>query len=380
MFEAIEQIKRRYFEDKDKILNEENTRYSLIDPFIRLILGYDVGNINEVITQYSTGFGSDKSYFVDYAIMQNDTPIILIEAKKLKGKLNADNEKQLLFYFNSTDAKIGILTDGYEYRFYTDMVKPNIMDQEPFLQFTIENIDEHTIDILKRSTKLAFNADEIVSVASELKYIREIKDYLLNQLVDPNENFVKHLTENACYEKMSKKSFGMFKIITKKALNTIISDKVSERLKSAPAEERVIKKQIIINQSLSDNQKNESQNTPPQNIIQKIEETVEQILYLRRNNKKSGQTTVAMCKMTSEGYVVLKGSSISLSATDTIGDKIVNARNEANIDVNGVLLDDVFFATPSAAAAFVIGNSSNGWVEWKTEDGRTLAEIKPKQE
>ena len=76
----------------------------------------------------------------------------------------------------------------------------------------------------------------------------------------------------------------------------------------------------------------------------------------------------------------MKGSYISLSATDNIGDNIVKARNEANIDENGILLDDVFFAKPSQASQFVIGNSSNGWKERKTEDSRTLAEIKPKQE
>ncbi|MCL2065655.1 MAG: DUF4357 domain-containing protein [Candidatus Cloacimonetes bacterium] len=366
MFEAIEQIKKRYIEDRDKIFNEENTRYSLIDPFIRMILGYDVGNLNEVITQYSTGFGADKSYFVDYAIMQNDKPIILREAKKLKGKLNADSEKQLLFYFNSTDAKIGILTDGYEYRFYTDTVKPNIMDQEPFLQFTIENIDEHTQDILKRFTKSAFNVDEIISVASELKYSKEIKDYLANQLVDPNENFVKRLTENACNEKTYKKSFNMFKVITKKALNTFISDKVSERLKLALAEEKVLNKQIIENPTLSDNSKNRTSDA--------------QILYLSRKNSKNGQIIKAKCKIISDGYVVLKGSSISSYTSDIIADKIKKARDEAKIDENGILLEDMLFASPSGASGFCVGNSSNGWTDWKTEDGRTLAEIKPKQE
>ena len=33
------------------------------------------------------------------------------------------------------------------------------------------------------------------------------------------------------------------------------------------------------------------------------------------------------------------------------------------------------FNTPSGASDFVLGGSTNGWVEWKTKDGKTLDEI-----
>lgn len=37
---------------------------------------------------------------------------------------------------------------------------------------------------------------------------------------------------------------------------------------------------------------------------------------------------------------------------------------------------DVLFKSPSGAAAMVRGASSNGWVEWVSETGKTLAELK----
>jgi len=33
------------------------------------------------------------------------------------------------------------------------------------------------------------------------------------------------------------------------------------------------------------------------------------------------------------------------------------------------------FSSPSAAAVFVLGRSSNGYVEWKTAEGKTLKEV-----
>jgi len=102
MFDAVEQVKKRYFECRDKIVAKENTMYSLIDLFIRTVLGYEVSSLNEVITQFTTGFSTKKDFFVDYAIIQNDRPIMLIEAKKLYTRLNASNEEQLLYYFNSS--------------------------------------------------------------------------------------------------------------------------------------------------------------------------------------------------------------------------------------------------------------------------------------
>lgn len=40
-----------------------------------------------------------------------------------------------------------------------------------------------------------------------------------------------------------------------------------------------------------------------------------------------------------------------------------------------VLKEDYPFNTPSAASEYVLGRPSNGWVDWKTDDGKTLAEV-----
>lgn len=101
----------------------------------------------------------------------------------------------------------------------------------------------------------------------------------------------------------------------------------------------------------------------------------ELLLYLKRKSRKSGITLEAMCKQTTEGFVVLKGSLIETIDSDSIPPGIKDSRKNAQIDENGILLDDVLFRSPSYAAAFVVGGHANGLTEWKTEDGKTLKEI-----
>jgi hypothetical protein len=58
-----------------------------------------------------------------------------------------------------------------------------------------------------------------------------------------------------------------------------------------------------------------------------------------------------------------------------ISPTMVKRHGSSNI-INVILQEDILFNSPSNAAIFVLGKSSNGWVEWKTIDGKTLNEIK----
>ena len=65
--------------------------------------------------------------------MQNGKPIILIEAKSATSDLNNEHASQLFRYFSVTDVRFGILTNGLQYRFHSDLEKSNHMDEKPFL-------------------------------------------------------------------------------------------------------------------------------------------------------------------------------------------------------------------------------------------------------
>jgi hypothetical protein len=99
------------------------------------------------------------------------------------------------------------------------------------------------------------------------------------------------------------------------------------------------------------------------------------LLYMKRKSRKSGLNTEARGKQTSEGFVVLKNSRIELNISGSIAPCAKEARKKARIDENGVLKEDILFRSPSSAAAFVIGASANGLIEWRTADNRTLKDI-----
>lgn len=98
--------------------------------------------------------------------------------------------------------------------------------------------------------------------------------------------------------------------------------------------------------------------------------TDEEILYSTRNSAK------AFGKRVSDGFVVLKGSTISPHITKSCPDYFLQVRNKnADKITDGVLMEDILFSSPSGAAAFVCGGSANGNLEWKNTKGETLKEI-----
>ena len=105
---------------------------------------------------------------------------------------------------------------------------------------------------------------------------------------------------------------------------------------------------------------------------------IDNILYITRKTKNSSEGLKAIGKQTSDGFVVLKGSIIQKKDSYSIPQAIKRRREEADFDGNGILREDCLFNSPSAAAGFVVGGSANGWVEWKTAEGKTLKMIEEK--
>jgi len=97
---------------KNRIDTEESTKHAFVLPFINL-LGYDTFNPTEVVPEFTADVGLKKGEKVDYAIFQNEEPIIIIECKNWKEKLNAHNS-QLFRYFHTTKTRFALLTNGIE--------------------------------------------------------------------------------------------------------------------------------------------------------------------------------------------------------------------------------------------------------------------------
>lgn len=216
---------------KEQIATEEATKNAFIMPFIH-ILGYDVFNPLEVVPEMDCDLIKKKGEKIDYAIMKDGEPIILIECKHWKQNLNL-HDNQLQKYFVASKAKFGILTNGITYRFYTDLVKPNIMDDVPFLEINIENIKDNQIDELKKFHKSYFDVGNILSTASELKYMSELKNAIKIEFNSPTPEFVKLLAKRVYDGVMTAKALEQFTDLVKRTLSIYINDVMSEKLNVA---------------------------------------------------------------------------------------------------------------------------------------------------
>lgn len=233
--DQIKVISEKVSRLKDQILTEEATKNAFIMPFIAS-LGYDVFNPTEVVPEYVADLGIKKGEKVDYCILKDGQPIILVECKWHGEKLDV-HSSQLHRYFHVTTARFAILTNGIQYRFYTDLETPNKMDDKPFMEFSMSDLKDNLISELKKFTKSAFNIEEIVSSASELKYLREVRSILNAQFLNPDAEFVRFFVGQIYTGLKTPKIIEQFTPIIKKSLTQFISDSINERLKSALATE-----------------------------------------------------------------------------------------------------------------------------------------------
>ena len=229
--DSIRQISERIENLKDNLQTEEATKTALIMPFINA-LGYDVFNPLEVLPEMCCDIGTKKGEKIDYAIMKDGEPVILIECKHWAQDLNL-HDNQLLRYFNVSKAKFGVLTNGIVYRFYTDLEEPNIMDEKPFLEVNLLDMKDAQIDELKKFHRSYFNVDTILSSASELKYTGEIKAILNREFTNPSPDFVKFVGKQVYDGVFTPKTLEQFTNLVKRAANSYLNDLISDRLKAA---------------------------------------------------------------------------------------------------------------------------------------------------
>lgn len=216
---------------KDKIETEESTKHAFVLPFINL-LGYDTFNPMEVVPEFTADIGLKKGEKVDYAIFQNEEPILIVECKNWKESLTVHNS-QLFRYFHVSKTRFALLTNGIQYQFYTDLDEKNKMDEKPFFEFDITNLKDNTIQEINKFHKSNFDVDKIVDNASALKYTKEIKKLIAEELQTPSHKFVRQFAERVYAGRLTERVMEEFQDLVHKAFSQVISDQINDRLNAA---------------------------------------------------------------------------------------------------------------------------------------------------
>lgn len=224
-------LTKRIPELKKMTSTEEATKNAFVMPFLQM-LGYNVFNPAEVVPEFTADVGLKKGEKVDYALMHEGEPTVIIECKHWAENLE-NHDAQLTRYFAVSTVRFGILTNGVEYKFYTDLEKPNVKDSKPFFEFNLENMKEANFHGIKKFMKEGFNLDNILDEANTLKYNKEIKEVFAQLIENPTDDFVKLIANQFYSGRITQKLLEQFRELVKKSINQHISDKVSDRLQSA---------------------------------------------------------------------------------------------------------------------------------------------------
>lgn len=240
--DQIKLLSERIGKLKDNLQTEEATKTAFIMPFLQT-LGYDVFDPTEVVPEFTCDIGIKKGEKIDYAIHKDGKPIVLIECKHWKEGLDSHNG-QLFRYFHVSNAKFGILTNGIIYRFYTDLIEKNKMDEKPFFEFNMEKYRESQVDKLREFHKSYFNIETILNTASELKYTNEIRNAIVKEVNDPTDEFVKYFARPVYPGRFNDVVMDQFRAIVKQAFIQYTNDYMNERLKSAISSDTVVETRI----------------------------------------------------------------------------------------------------------------------------------------
>lgn len=224
----LKQLSERIKNLKEKILTEEATKHSFIMPFLSA-LGYDVFDPTVVVPEFTADIGTKKGEKVDYAILRDGIPIMVIEAKNHTEKLDNHNN-QLIRYFNVTDSKFAILTNGIEYRFFSDMEETNRMDKVPFLVINLEHLRDRDIKELEKFAVDSLDVDLILGMANAKKFHREIQSEFKKEIENPSDDFVKLFARKLTDKMMTAAIVDEFRGYIKKSFAEVLHDIASDKI------------------------------------------------------------------------------------------------------------------------------------------------------
>lgn len=229
----VTELANRIDELKDVVQTEEATKNALIQPFLQL-LGYDPFDPRIVVPEFTSDIGTKKNEKVDYAIMKEGKAIMLFECKTCGVALDSGKANQLHRYFQNTPtARVGVLTDGIQYEFYSDLDQSNIMDPRPFMTFDFSHVDETLIPELEKLAYGAFDEDSTLNAAQNLKYTRQIKRLIGNELESPSDDFVRLFASQIYSGRLMTNVIEEFRCRVTQAAQDYINEKIDERLKNA---------------------------------------------------------------------------------------------------------------------------------------------------
>lgn len=213
---------------------EETTKQALILPMLD-ILGFSPYDPTKVRAEFNADFlGAKASERVDYALFCHGVPVVFIEAKAYAEKAT-NHSPQLSRYFNSSpNVPVGIITNGREWRFFTDLIHKNVMDPDPFLVIDLLDTNDTELSNLCRFRYDEFEPDKLRSMAEESTYFTAFTSVISSSLKNLDIDFVRYVASKAGIQRqLTAKFLESITPIVRRSIEKAVSDMVVSGL-SAP--------------------------------------------------------------------------------------------------------------------------------------------------
>ena len=176
--------------------NEAKTRDYLIEPLFNML---NYNKMDHYSHEYSIPISKGSVQKVDMVITLNGkTPIILIECKKANSNLTKANYNQLAEYFgHHHESKIGILTNGIIYKFYSIKWNHNKkLHDEPFFIFDLNKFTFSDLEELAQFHRDNFDIKKITDIIEECYFLEDFDNALYETLYPPSDDLIKSIFTN----------------------------------------------------------------------------------------------------------------------------------------------------------------------------------------
>lgn len=213
---------------------EETTKQALILPLLD-ILGFSPFDPTRVKAEYGADFpGAKVNERVDYALFCHDVPVMFVEAKAYGEKLS-NHAPQLARYFNATpEVAVAAITNGHEWRFFTDLNNKNVMDVDPFLVVDFAGLDDSQTTRLGRFRHDEFQPDALRTLAEESVFLEAFKAVVRKSVLECDQDFVRFVAGKSVVQRtLTARFIETITPIVKQAVAQSMSEMVANSL-SAP--------------------------------------------------------------------------------------------------------------------------------------------------
>jgi len=203
--------------------SEEATKHGMILPFLQA-LGYDIHDPTEVVPEHTPVVGEK----IDYVVMIGGKPTIVIEVKVTGKSLDARDQDQLNKYFSMCKvARVGVLTNGFQFIFFTDSEQTSHMDASPFLKIDLLNLDESVVPILEALSKTVFKPNQ--EIKADWKYVNDIKEFLSRETMEPSDEFAHFIADHLLPDnrRVNQRVRSEFKTFTKEAFRQFLEERIA---------------------------------------------------------------------------------------------------------------------------------------------------------